>query len=230
MKKKNIFTGILFILGAVLLVISQFTDFKEIGFWSIFGGIVLLSIMIQSIVKKFWLGFFLPPVFIYWIFKAPFELPDISPWYLFGGVFLVSIGFHILFGGDNKYHHQNKCNPKFENKNDSEDNPVINVKFNGATRYLYSQNLETCQINCNFGGAEVYFAGSKLKDNKLEIFIQSKCGGVELFFPKNWKVKENVECVAGGVSFSGHCILDDNSPEININGNILAAGLEIHYI
>lgn len=226
MKKTNIFTGILFVLGAVLLVVSQIVDFAQIGFWSIFAGVVLLAIMIQSIVRKVWFGFFAPPVLLYWIFREPFNLPQISLWILFGCAVLIAIGFHILFGG--KKHSYRKHN--YESKNDSDANPVIDVNFNGATRYLYSEGMESCDIRCRFGGAQIYFEQVSLKDNTAEVILDSKFGGVELFVPNTWRVIDNVRCTMGGISYDGKSNTNESSPQLILKGSITMSGLDVHFV
>jgi predicted membrane protein len=232
MKKRNIFTGILFVLGAVLLVVSQIVDFAQIGFWSVFASVVLLAIMAQSAVRKAWFGFFAPPVLIYWIFKEPFDLPQISLWVLLGCAVLIAIGFHILFGSKKHWYTKEGCERRhdYEKKEDSDTNPVIDVRFSGATRYLYSEELERCEIHCRFGGAEVYFEQASLKNNTAEVILDSKFGGVELFVPKTWRVIDHVNSTMGGVSYSGKSSANENAPQLILRGTIALSGLEVHFV
>lgn len=228
MKNKNIFMGLIFVLGAVLLVISQVVDFGQISVWSILVGAGLVAVTVQSIFRKSWFGVFVPLVFIYWMFYKPLSLPYISLWILIVGAVLLATGFKILFGRKKYNFKESKFNKT--TIQDSEENIVINTYFSGTTKYLQSKNMKTCYISCKFGGAEIYFDGVVLNNNKAHIFIESKCAGVELYIPRNWNVINEVNCTAGGVDFTGQCFVDENSPTVIIKGNVLAAALEINYM
>lgn len=54
MKKKNVFWGLLFILGALAVLVSKLGVFEGVGFWSVLFSIGLIGILINGIIHRSW--------------------------------------------------------------------------------------------------------------------------------------------------------------------------------
>jgi len=112
-----------------------------------------------------------------------------------------------------------------------ENNPRISVSFGGGSRYLHADSLETVEIDCSFGGIEVYFDHVKLSPNGAEAFLNCKFGAIELYVPAHWKIIDNMSASLGGVDINGRRnVTDENAPILKVSGNVSFGGVEIHRI
>ena len=104
MKTENIFEGVLFIFGAVCLLLSH-TDFMQglqINVWSIIRNIILVAIIIKSIKSLDFFGIFFPISILCVIYHEPLGLTAISPMAFLGTSILLRIGCDMIFSNKEK--------------------------------------------------------------------------------------------------------------------------------
>lgn len=97
MKFENVFWGILLVLTAVLIIVSQVVSFGSIGVWSILTTVFLLAVIVSSMVRLEFFGIFVPCAFLYMIYAEPFDLPTIQLWVLLIAAVLVGAGCSLIF-------------------------------------------------------------------------------------------------------------------------------------
>lgn len=97
MKFENVFWGILLVLTAVLIIVSQVVSFGSVGVWSILATVFLVAVIISSMVRLEFFGIFVPCAFLYMIYAEPFGLPIIQLWVLLIAAVLVGIGLSLIF-------------------------------------------------------------------------------------------------------------------------------------
>jgi len=113
----------------------------------------------------------------------------------------------------------------------SDNNPRISVSFGGGSRYLHADSLETVDIDCSFGGIEVYFDHVTLSPNGAEAFLNCKFGAIELYVPAHWKIIDNMSASLGGVDINNRRNNnDENAPVLKVSGNVSFGGVEVHRI
>ena len=234
MKNRNWFLGFFFVLAAIFLIASQTGSFGNIGVLSILAGILLVSLMVQSIVSLNYFGIFMPIAFLYMIFAKPLDFVYISPWQLIIAAVLTSIGFSILFHTKPKY---NKCwhgkGEGFSQTTETIDdnNPYAKVSFGSSSKYLHSDCLKTGQFTVSFGELEVFFDQARLDPNGAEIFLDCSFGAIKLYIPKHWRVQDSLHASLGGVDNNTRTAKPDmDSPILNLTGNVQLGGIEISYI
>ena len=92
-----------------------------------------------------------------------------------------------------------------------------------------SQNLTGIKVSTMLGGVKINLFGAKpVKDCIIDLEILM--GGVELFIPSHWKVRNDVSTLFGGVEESRRRSVPlegTEQPEITIKGSVLFGGLEI---
>ncbi len=119
MKMENIFWGILLVLSAVLIIVSQVVSFGSIGVWSILATVLLVAVIVSSMVRLEFFGIFVPFAFLYMIYAEPFGLPMIQLWVLLIAAVLVGAGLSLIFKKKKKetsfvssyYHGESNGNP-----------------------------------------------------------------------------------------------------------------------
>jgi predicted membrane protein len=246
--------GLLFLLAAALIIANQVVGFVELGVFTIIIGVVCLAIIVQSIVNLSFSVLPLPLAALYFVFQDPLSLPDIGFGILLASAILATIGLSVLLpskvkrktGYEKRY--KNRYTKEFADdyeydyeedgetitqvvSDDKERNFDINVQFGGISRYLRSDCLETVNLNCKFGGVDIYFDEVTLSPQGGKVHINCNFGGVELYVPREWRVSDHVSATLGGVDISGrrrHQPAPD-APELTLTGNVAFGNVEVHF-
>jgi len=246
--------GIFLILIAALVLANQFGGFLELGFWSIAVAALAVAYFIKCLVDLSFASLPIPLAALYYIFQVPLGLPVITFWPLVLVTVLVTAGLHVLIPQKRfvfKHRKRNKDTIYTGDSTvmggssiiDSEDfdgrieegggdnNPRISVQFGGGSRYLHADCLETVELDCSFGGLEVYFDHVQLSPNGAEAFLNCKFGAIELYVPAHWRIIDNMSASLGGVEIKNRRDpTDDNAPTLTVSGNVSFGGVEVHRI
>ena len=252
--------GIFLILIAALVVANQFGGFMELGFWSIAVSVIAVAFFIKCLVDLSFASLPLPLAALYYIFQVPLGLPLITFWPLVLVTVLVTAGLHVLIPQRKfrfKYSRGNKTTiytrdkgvmnseriidgDDFADYEDGEDkieeggeenNPRISVQFGGGSRYLHADCLETVELDCSFGGLEVYFDNVQLSPNGAEAFVNCRFGALELYVPSHWRIIDNVSSSIGNVDINSRKNSDDeDAPVLTVSGNVSFGAIEVSRI
>lgn len=240
MRNRSWLWGAFFLLSAVFVIGSQTGAFGQIGILSIVATVLLCAIFINSLIDIEFFGMFMSIALLYLIYTEPLNLIPISPWVLIFAGILTSIGFSIIFKGRTfKYRHK-KCYSHGEYKcenfsqtteNVDGDNPFLRVSFGSASKYLHADSLKSGNFSASFGTLEVFFDQVQLSPEGAEIFVDCSFGEIKLFIPKAWDVTESVHVGLGSVKNKNRMSRpEENSPKLNIVGNVQFGDVEINYI
>ena len=102
--------------------------------------------------------------------------------------------------------------------------------MSGIIHYVESENLKTVSISANCAGVKVYFQNAILADKKMVVDADVFLSGVELYFPRDWKVVNEVGTILGETSINGLSDIDSDSPTILLKGKVLLGGVKVVYI
>ncbi|MBE5853677.1 MAG: hypothetical protein E7299_12150 [Lachnospiraceae bacterium] len=245
MKKERIFWGILFILGAVFLLVSQTGPFKgfNIGAWDVIWTVILVIIFLKSLIRLHYFPMFFSLAFLGIIHAEVLGLTAIVPWIILGAALLLSIGCHIIFPSrkcDNvefvnfaSSNCSNTCESEvnFGATNHKDDNDFIRqeVNFSSCVKYVTSTVFKGAQLECNFGAMKIYFNDAQMQDNTACVFIENNFGGTEIFVPSTWRVENQIASVFGGVNQKGVCN-HDGVHTLYLKGENNFGGITIFYI
>jgi predicted membrane protein len=246
--------GFFWLLIPALILANYFGGFVELGVWSIAVGALALLIMFHCIASLSFASLPLPIATLYYIFQVPLELPMISFWTLVLVTIPVIIALHLLlprrFGSGkfvvmgldgfdgNKDRKRGRRNGGVGGgsvtqitEGDDDNNPRISVSFGGASRYLHSDCLETAELNCSFGGLEVYFDHVQLSPNGAEVYVNCSFGAVEMYVPSDWRVIDEMSASLGGVDVNKHLLsAAPDAPTLTVTGNVSFGGVEVKRI
>lgn len=237
-RSKNVFWGVLFLLGAVTAIVGGMGLIKGIGFWTILFGIVLFGIFIEGLVRRsFGQILFSAAFLVILVGKVMGGLP-ISVWLVLGAALMGTIGLNILF--PRKYRHMHYiASQSGQSFNEEEYNKVIEgdggevvngeVTFGSSSKYITSQCLKKANLEVSFGAMSVYYDNAVLRDNSAATSLEVAFGKLELYIPQNWKVVTNVTSSFGHVEEIGSFNPDGINTLILV-GEVSFGCLEIHYI
>ena len=114
---------------------------------------------------------------------------------------------------------------------DDANNPYISVSFGYASRYLHSESLESAELNCSFGGMEVYFDNVTLSPNGAEVHINCSFGSVEVYVPSHWRVIDDLNSSLANAEVSRKLRSNDaDAPTIRVTGSVSLGNVEVKRI
>lgn len=249
MKGKNVFWGVFLILAAMLVIISQVMPFTKLSVWAVIAAVLLIAWLISGITRLSFVEILLPLALLYALLQGPLTLFYISPWILIMAALLAGIGLSVLIrrkpkwsrrgyghhnwqGDGSGYPSHGGPRPDMETiENDDDDHPFSQVRFGATSKYLHSEHLENGEFRSFCGALEVYFDDVTLAEGKAQIYVDCSLGAIKLYVPRNWQVVDSVNTSLGGVSNETRMArVDENSPRLEITGNVSLGGIEVAYV
>ncbi len=211
-KGRKIFWGLMFIVGALALIVGKMGYLEGIGFWSILVSIALVGILIDGILHRNYGAALFSLAFIVIVNDKFLGLEAITPWTVLGAAFLGTIGLSILFPNkEGKRRMEAKCKLEgdfFDNKDEEilcGEEITFSNTFGESVKYLRGQEISKVFLHNTFGELNVYFDNAVLKNGKAYVFVEGVFGEVVLFIPSDWNVNVNVDAIFGDARESGHC-------------------------
>lgn len=232
MKKERMFWGVLFILGAIALVISKLGYFHDINVFSILLTIGLVGISIKSLFSRSFSGILFPIAFICIIYSKQLGISDITPGVVLVAALLGSIGLSMIFSKGPKISYNKSKWESYEYDTidlEDESHIKLHTSFAGSIKYINTEKFEQADLKCSFGSMKVYFDNAILYKGNGVVRLDASFSGIELYIPKTWAINDKTN-----ISFSGIEEKNKNEPiegnTLTLVGNISFSGVEIIYI
>ncbi len=233
---RKIFWGLLFVLGALALIVGQMGYLGELSFWTILLSIGLAGLFLDGLFTKNYVTIFFSAAFFVIVNDTWLGLEAITPWPVLGAALLLTIGLSILFPGKGKWQkycgaHHHWDGHKSDISTDSLDGENVRYEtcFGEAVKYITSQELSYADLECSFGSLVIYFDNAVLKEHTANVHVECSFGSTVLYIPSDWKVVHNTKNAFGGTDEKGHC--NPNGENVlYINGDISFGALEIRYL
>lgn len=251
--RKNVFWGILFLLGACAVIAGQLGFLEGIGFWSILFSLVLAAVLIRGIIRRSWGMILFSIAFLCIVNDRLLGIEKLTPWPVLGAALLGTIGLNLLFPRRNWKHmdwHRigmkntpsasedvedsasgDARNSEYESHigDDGAESIRCEVNFHSCVKYLQSSALQHIRLENSFGSLAIYFTDSELWQHRGAVDVEVSFGTTELYIPASWHVICNVSSSFGGVNEHGRP--SPASEEVlTITGGVSFGSLEIHYI
>lgn len=231
---KKIFWGVLFLLGAIALIVGQLGYLGDLNFWSILISIGLIGFLVEGIVSRNFGMILFALAFLAISNDKLLGIEELTPWPVLGAAFLGTIGLDILFPKKKRWKEHINKNVKsineetiFEGVNG--ENVSFEVTFGEAVRYVTGTQLKSVNAQCSFGSLEIYLNNAMLKDNQAVVNVDCSFGSTVLYVPSNWNVVQQAKASLGGIDEKGfHSPNGQNT--LIISGSVSFGALEIRYI
>lgn len=243
--RKNVFWGILFLLGACAVIAGQLGFLEGIGFWSILFSLVLAAVLIRGIIRRSWGMILFSIAFLCIVNDRLLGIEKLTPWPVLGAALLGTIGLNLLFpkrnwknAGGHRIGMKNNqpcsveaSSSKYETQveEDGGESVRCEVNFHSTVKYLSSTALEYARLENSFGSLTVYFTDCILWQHQADVKVDISFAAAELYIPSSWHVICNVSSSFGSINEHG-----SSSPAseevLTITGDVSFGSLEIHYI
>lgn len=233
---RNVFWGILFILGAVFILLNKQGYFVDIGVGTVIFTIILAGVLVDSVVHRSFGGILFSLAFLCILYDEPLGIEELTPWPVLTAALLGTIGFNMIFRGKKrswkfeKQYEWDSSDCKEVIDEESDEWIRCEVSFSSANKYVNSTNLKKADLEVSFGGMTVYFDNAVLNKGKAIVNLEISFGSMQLYIPKSWKVVMNLDTSFGGCKEHGSCNAGNEENILMINGEVSFGGLEIYYI
>ena len=231
MKFNKIFWGIGFILLAVTLllnalgIIAPFTSaIGEVSFIAILGGLLLLSYVIERLIKGKFGEIFPPLALIFMIFEKNIailcgrdDFNIINNWLLFGCACLLQLGFNILL-------------PKGERRVKGKRYRFKkHVSLGSAVKYIDAENFRDENIENDLGSCVIRFENADKYTGGGVLHVENNLGSMVIEVPSSWRFIHNIDNSLGSVQAD----VDGGNPDgalLTIKGENNLGSLAIKYV
>lgn len=248
MKRDNIFWGVCFVLGAILLIGSRLWGDYDIGIFKVMVTIICVAIIIRGVpALNFW-EILLPIAMLCTLYHEELYLTGLTPWTLFGAAILGSIGLELLFkdkrsrrqhywrriNGDEQSAEYRQAGQEAQSAGTAQGVSYtgeyirLSNHFSGSTKYINTDKLKNAYFDNSFGSLEIYFDNAMIQ-GMADIVADVSFGELVLHIPRTWYFENNVKVFFGSVDEKGRC-QSTGAPVIKVSGNVSFGSLVIHYI
>ncbi|MCL2487400.1 MAG: hypothetical protein FWE80_01815 [Oscillospiraceae bacterium] len=241
---KKLYWSLFFIAAAALVILHQLDKLGEITLLTLLATIIILPIIVESCRCGNFFGIFVPLGLVWVLYEKHFIAwlgieKAIGFWPVILAAVFLSVGLQIIFHRKGKY--KGKMKEKFEKHfgdgdflngtTEYNDDSDVNcrVSFGSGIKYLRSDELKKAYMKCSFGGLKVYFENATPAPEGAMVTVDVTCGGVELFIPRHWRIRNSVNAFAGGVVIKNpsRSTPEPDAPLLVLNGSIRMSGIEI---
>lgn len=251
MKKHGIIWGIACAVAALLIILTQvgLLSFEFLGGISLartIWGIILLIVAISALCDRWFFGAVGALTAEFCIFREEvfgkllgLKVPSVGVIIVVG--VLIYLAIHFLWPNSRKRHHYNSFSGCTQNCVEGDaavnsDNVTveemdgehlyIRSRFNGTVKYINSKNLQSVEVDSEFGGTELYFNNAEVPSGVVTLDLHSRFGGVKIYIPSNWEVEEHLNNQFGSIEYKGSTQFPTEVKMI-LNADISFSGMEI---
>lgn len=233
-KGRNVFWGMLFLIGAVILLIGSSGYLDGFGFWSVLISIGLIGLLVDGITRKSYTTVLFSIAFLIIVNDTLLGLTAISPLPVLGAALLGSIGLNMLFPVKKKWNGNYVSGRNSAINSDVIDavtgeEVTLSTRFGEAVKYITCKDLSKVNIDSSFGSLTVYFDNAVLKNGVASIYVNNSFASTILYIPSEWKVEIYVNNTLGTTQEKGQSN-QHGSNILNIYGDVSFGLLEIRYI
>lgn len=226
---RDILWGLLFLAGALALILSKLGYLGDIRFWPALCSVVLIVLFLDGIWKRSIGKMLFSAAFFIIVNDKLLHLEAITPWTVLWAALLGTVGLHLLFPrfGKRRFRHNVLNIQNGERRNGDE--LFYENNFGGTVKYI-TWEISRVDLENNFGGMEIYFSNATLKNGSAVVNVESSFGGVELYIPSSWRVETQVDgAFSDRTEVTGQSY-PDGMNVLYIKGSVSFGGLSIHYI
>lgn len=237
---RKIFWGLMFILGALALLIGKMGYLEGFGFWDIVFSIALAGILVDGISHRSYGMILFSIAFLIIVNDEFLGLEAITPWPVLGAAFLGTVGLSILFprrnrrmsGSGSKWKKLNTCEGSGEMVINGEEDVLCGDEirfdntFGETVKYLSGKEIKRVCLDNSFGSLTVYFDNVVLKEGSASVYVDNSFGSTILYIPADWRVVTKLD-VSFGDAREQECSNEKGDNILYLYGDVSFGELEI---
>ena len=230
---KNIW-GIIFILGAVWIILGKIGLLPYFSIARIMLTVLLVWMLVDGIKRQNFYKILFSIAFISILYDKVLRITALTPWTVLYAALFGSIGLTMIFQGRRRDRmDENFREQSFQGQGGGTytagDIHVSNC-FSTASRYINYDEFRMARIENNFGTLSVYFDNAFVPDGVANLRIENAFGLLNLYIPKEWDVQSyDIDRAFGSVNEYG-MRTGESGVLLTIHGESNFATVRIYYI
>lgn len=237
-RAKNVYWGVLLLLGAAALVVGKLGYLQGIGVWSIIFSVCLAGFLIDGLINRSFGEILFSLAFFVIVNDKLLNLEAITPWPVLVAALLGTIGLNLLFPGFKIKGRFEKIHVNMQGKDYDGRERVSSEKWSGGSvsyenifgtsvKYL-SGEISHIHAENVFGTLQIYFTDAILRETAT-VILENVFGTTVFYVPSSWKVVLSTENVFGSANVHGRCDPMGNTV-LYIGGEVVFGSLQIKYV
>lgn len=236
--KKNVITGVGFLLAAVFVIVGSMGLLGDISVWTLLFTFILVIWLVKGLFKLQWTAILFSLAFLAILYDEKLGIENLTPWPVLGAAFLGSIGFCLIFrktykrrdeNGELHWSYDGGEGVQMIKQVEDEYAFSSDVSFGTIVKYIKCQSLREVKVDNSFGSTTIYFDEAVLDGGKANVNVDNSFGCVKLYIPSDWSVALRVDESFGHVKTYGNGAVDSSNC-LNMFVDTSFGDVEIHYI
>ena len=237
MNKKNIGTGLFFILIAVVMMGSAMGLIPKIPWFKLLCCGALGIWAVKALFKRDFFGTFMSAGLIAWIFEDELMIEHLAPFPLLAATALIGIGLNMIFGKkavvqinyeDGKVNAATMDDLRTEAWVEGRQISLVN-NFNSTSKYVNETAFSSAKLVNDFGSANIYFNNANVYEGEAEIKLSNNFGKMNVYLPGKWRATISQESSFGNVNVHGEPNRDMDAPHVVIKASSNFGELNIFF-
>ena len=239
MRKHSIFSGLILILIAVVMMGSAIGIIPNIPWFKLLFSVALTSWGIKAIWNRDFFGTFMSASIIAWMFEKELMIEHLAPFPLVVAAAFMGIGLNMIIGKRQRVVHIDKRDGvgiKVEayseaKKEEWTDGRHVSLEnnFNATSKYVNSASFSTAELENNFGSANVYFNNATVYNGEATIDLSNNFGKMNIYIPGKWRATISQNSTFGHVGIFGEPNRDMDAPHVTIKASSNFGELNIFF-
>ena len=239
MRRHSIFSGLILIAIAAVMMGSAIGIIPDIPWFKLFFSVVLASWGIKAIWNRDFFGTFMSASIIAWMFEEELMIEELAPFPLVIAAAFMGIGLNMIVGKRQRVVHVHKPDGygiKVEAYNDAKkeewtDGRHVSLEntFNSTSKYVNSASFSTAELENNFGSANVYFNNATVYNGEATIDLSNNFGKMNIYIPGKWRATISQDSTFGHVGIYGEPNRDMDAPHVIIKASSNFGELNIFF-
>lgn len=236
--KKNVITGIGFLVAAAFVIVGSMGLLGDISVWTLLFTFVLVVWLVKGLFKLQWPVILFSLAFLAILYDGQLGIENLTPWPVLGAALLGSIGFSLIFrktykrrdaNGEMHWSYDGGEGVQMIEQIEDEHRFSSDVAFGSIVKYIKCQSLREVMIDNSFGSTTIYFDEAILENGVAKVDVDNSFGNVKLYIPSEWKVSLRVDESFGHVKTYGSSAID-SANLLNVFVDTSFGDVEVHYI
>jgi len=239
MRRHNIFSGLILILIAAVMMGSAMGIIPDIPWFKLLCSVGLAAWGIRALWDRDFFGIFMSASIIAWLFEEELMIDHLAPFPLLAAAACLGIGLNMIIGKRKRLVHVTyKDGEQWKTgtiddarKEEWTDGRHVSLEntFNSTSKYVNSAAFSSAKLENDFGSANVYFTNANVYNGEATIELDNNFGKMNIYIPGKWRATISQNSTFGHVGIFGEPNSDMDAPHVIIKASSNFGELNIFF-
>ena len=228
MRNRKVFSGIMLILLAVVLMGSAMGIIPDIPWFKIIISTFFAAGALKGFVRRDFFAMIMSISMIVWIFDEELKIDHLAPFPLLIAAACLGIGLNMIIG--RKHLHEDISFDHVHSEHWQDGRHVsLENNFNVVNKYVNSAAFSSAKLENNFGSANIYFNNAVIANGEAKVELNNNFGKMNIYLPNTWRMKLTQDAAFGNIAVFGEPNRDMDAPVVVIQAESNFGSLNIYF-